>query len=225
MRSTRRGRRRRSAAARRRKSSASCLAPRRLPGEAARQARPGLLLPRRAGPADQPHPRDHGKTHIQSLFGRRSGLVHTFWPRFGKPDDDGEPTVTGWKPEVAAEILQAACAHAGLFDPQGKVRGRGAWRGPNGELIIHHGDKVYRSGSFAGFAWEEPDLIDGYVYPTAPAMPRPDIGQVDDKPGVLLLSLLRSGIGSGRRSTPICCSASSPRPRSAARSTGDRTCG
>jgi hypothetical protein len=31
-----------------------------------------------------------------------------------------------------------------------------------------------------GFAWEEPDLIDGYVYPTAPAMPRPDIGQVDD---------------------------------------------
>jgi hypothetical protein len=95
-------------------------------------------------------------------------------------------------PEKAAEILQAACAHVGLFDPQGKVRGRGAWRGPNGELVFHHGDKVYRSGSAPGFAWEDPDLIDGYVYPTAPAIPRPDIGQVDDKPGVMLLSLLRS---------------------------------
>jgi hypothetical protein len=43
------------------------------------------------------NPRDHGKTHIQSLFGRRSGLVHTFWPRFGKPDKEtGEPTITGW---------------------------------------------------------------------------------------------------------------------------------
>ena len=138
------------------------------------------------------NPRDHGKTHIQSLFGRQSGLVHTYWPRFGKPDSKtGEPVITGWMPEKAAEILQAACAHAGLFDPQGKVRGRGAWRGADGELIIHHGDKVYRAGGAPGLAWEEPDLIDGYVYPTAPAMPRPDIGHVDDQAGVTLLKLLR----------------------------------
>jgi hypothetical protein len=139
------------------------------------------------------NPRDHGKTHIQSLFGRRSGLVHTYWPRYGKPDKEtGEPTITGWQPEKAAEILQAACAHAGLFDLQGKVRGRGAWRGREGELVLHHGDKVYRSGFAPGLGWEDPDLIDGYVYPTAPAMPRPDPGHVDDKAGVFLLQLLRS---------------------------------
>jgi hypothetical protein len=138
------------------------------------------------------NPRDHGKTHIQSLFGRRSGLVHEYWPRFGKPDKDtGEPTVTGWMPEKAAEILQAACAHAGLFDLQGKVRGRGAWRGPAGELVIHHGDKIYRSGGVLDRPWEDPDLIDGYVYPTAPAMPRPDPSHVDDQPGVEILKLLR----------------------------------
>jgi hypothetical protein len=138
------------------------------------------------------NPRDHGKTHIQSLFGRRSGLVHDYWPRYGKPDKDtGEPTVTGWMPEKAAEILQAACAHAGLFDLQGKVRGRGAWRSADGELVIHHGDKVYRAGSPPGFAWAEPDLIDGFVYPTAPAMPRPDVAPVDDGAGKELLSLLR----------------------------------
>jgi hypothetical protein len=139
-------------------------------------------------------PRDHGKTHIQSLFGRRAGLVHEYWPRLSDKVDDatGERKVTGWKPEVAAEILQAACAHVGLFDPQGKVRDRGAWRGPAGELVIHHGDKIYRSGAPHGLAWEEPDLIDGYVYPTAPAMPRPEISAVDHQPGVFLLSLLRT---------------------------------
>lgn len=138
------------------------------------------------------NPRDHGKTHIQSLFGRQSGLVHTYWPRYGKPDKDtGEPTITGWMPEKAAEILQASCAHEGLFDPQGKIRGRGAWRGQDGELIIHHGDKVYRSGSAPGFAWEDPGKVDGFVYPTAPAMPRPELNPVDDGAGVELLKLLR----------------------------------
>jgi hypothetical protein len=138
------------------------------------------------------NPRDHGKTHIQSLFGRQSGLVHSYWPRFGKPDPKtGEPTITGWMPEKAAEILQAACAHQGLFDPQGKIRGRGAWRGSQGELIIHHGDKIYRAGGPPGFAWEDPALIDGYVYPTAPAMPRPEVGQVSDVAGKQLLELLR----------------------------------
>jgi hypothetical protein len=139
-------------------------------------------------------PRDHGKTHIQSLFGRRAGLVHEYWPRLSDKVDDktGERKVTGWKPEIAAEILQAACAHAGLFDPQGKERGRGAWRGPQGELIIHHGDKIYTAGLAPGLAWRDPDLIDGFVYPTAPAMPRPDVGHVDDGAGVALLGLLRS---------------------------------
>jgi hypothetical protein len=138
------------------------------------------------------NPRDHGKTHIQSLFGRQSALVHSYWPRFGKSDPKtGEPTITGWMPEKAAEILQAACAHSGLFDLQGKVRGRGAWRGPEGELIIHHGDKIYRSGNQLGQGWEDPDLIDGFVYPTAPPMPRPDPSHVDDGAGVQLLQLLR----------------------------------
>jgi hypothetical protein len=137
-------------------------------------------------------PRDHGKMHIISLFGRRAGLVHEYWPRFGNVDQaTGERKVTGWMPEKAGEILQTACAHVGPFDPQGKVRGRGAWRGPDGELIIHHGDKVYLAGAPPGMAWEDPDVIGGFVYPTAPAMPRPDIGMVDDSAGVELLKLLR----------------------------------
>lgn len=137
-------------------------------------------------------PRDHGKMHIISLFGRRAGLVHEYWPRYGNVDKEtGERKVTGWMPEKAGEILQCACAHAGLFDPQGKVRGRGAWRGPDGELIIHHGDKLYRAGSASGFAWEDPGLVDGFVYTADDAMPRFEIAPVDDSAGVELLSLLR----------------------------------
>jgi hypothetical protein len=137
-------------------------------------------------------PREHGKTHIQSLFGRRAGLVHEYWPRYGKPDKQtGEPTITGWMPELAAEQLQQACAHEGLFDPAGRVRGRGAWRGEDGELIIHCGDKIYRAGMPPGLGWDDPGKIGGFVYPTAPAMPRPDIAPVDDGAGVELLRILR----------------------------------
>jgi hypothetical protein len=32
-------------------------------------------------------PRDHGKMHIISLFGRRAGLVHEYWPRYGNVDN------------------------------------------------------------------------------------------------------------------------------------------
>jgi len=138
------------------------------------------------------NPRDHGKTHIQSLFGRQARLTHEFWPRYGAPDKEtGEPKITGWMPELAAEQLQSACAHSGLFDPSGKVRGRGAWAGEAGDLILHCGDKIYRSATPIGDRWEDPDLIEGYVYPRAPAMPRPDVAAATDAAGVEMLSLLR----------------------------------
>lgn len=138
------------------------------------------------------NPREHGKTHIQSLFGRQAHLVHEYWPRYGAVDKDtGERKITGWQPEVAAEQLQAACAHAGLFDPQGKVRGRGAHKGAGGELVLHCGDKVYRPDVMLGGGWADPGPIDGFVYPTAPAMPRPDPMPVTDEIGMMLLGLLR----------------------------------
>lgn len=137
-------------------------------------------------------PRDHGKQHIQNLFGRRAHLVHEYWPRYGPPDKQtGEPTITGWRPELAAEQLMAACAFEGLFDQQGKVRGRGAWAGLSGELILHCGDKVYRPSMPIGEGWEDPGKIDGFVYPTGPAMPRPDPLEQDDTAGIELLELLR----------------------------------
>jgi hypothetical protein len=138
------------------------------------------------------NPRDHGKTHIQSLFGRKAGLCHQYWPRYGAPDKEtGEPKITGWMPELAAEQLQSAAAHEGLFDPQGKVRGRGAWRDHEGEIVLHCGDQVYRSATPIGDRWEDPGKIDGFIYPSAPAMPRPDPAAAGDTAGIELLEFLR----------------------------------
>jgi hypothetical protein len=57
-------------------------------------------------------PQKHGKTHILALFGRRHKLCHSLLAALFGQDRrlDGKPIITGWKPEVAAEILMGACA-------------------------------------------------------------------------------------------------------------------
>jgi hypothetical protein len=118
-------------------------------------------------------PQKHGKQHIRCLFGRQSHLCDEYWPRFSdKTGLDGKPIITGWKPEVAADILMRVCAQRGIFDPQGKVRGTGAHRTDDGELVLHCGDKIFITGLQAGYV--DPGLIAGYVYPAGPSRPRPD---------------------------------------------------
>lgn len=137
-------------------------------------------------------PEKVNKNHIRSLFGRRSELCDQFWPRLSdKLDRDGNPVITGWKPEIAGDMLMRACAWEGIFDPQGKVRGRGAHRGSDGELVLHRGDKIYFAGS-SNDGWQDPGLIGGFVYPTAPGLPRPDPDDVTSAPAEGLLAMLRT---------------------------------
>jgi len=131
-------------------------------------------------------PQKVGKNHIRNLFGRRSDLCDEYWPRH---NDKGQ--INGWKPEIAGDLLMRACAWEGIFDPQGHVRGRGAHKGENGELVLHRGDKVYFAGCEAA-GYRDPGLIDGYVYPTAPTLPRPDPDDVTSAPAERLLMLLRT---------------------------------
>jgi hypothetical protein len=133
-------------------------------------------------------PQKHAKQHIRSLFGRRSDLCDAYWPRV---DQNGQPKGHGqWHPEIAADILQRACAFAGIFDPQGRVFGRGAHRGKDGELILHCGDVVYVAAENGGY--QQPGMVDGNVYPTAPAIPRPHVDEQGTGPGEQLLALYRS---------------------------------
>lgn len=131
-------------------------------------------------------PQKVGKNHIRNLFGRRSYLCDEYWPRHNA---DGE--ITGWKPEIAGDLLMRACAWEGIFDPQGHVRGRGAHLGVDGELILHRGDKVYFAGC-EDSGYSNPGLIGKFVYPTAPALPRPDPEAIDTAPAEELLALFRT---------------------------------
>jgi hypothetical protein len=136
-------------------------------------------------------PQKHGKQHIRCLFGRKSHLCDEYWPRYSdKSGGDGKPIITGWKPEVAADLLMRACAQRGIFDPQGKVRGTGAHRSDDGELILHCGDKIFITGPHSGYV--DPGLIAGYVYPAGQARPRPDPSEQDSAAGELLLTDLRA---------------------------------
>jgi hypothetical protein len=138
-------------------------------------------------------PDKHGKGHILAMFGRKSQLCYDFWPRFSDKKDPltGEPIITGWRPEEATKALMHACANRGIFDPQGKVRGTGAHRGANGELILHCGSKILITAP-EGNAYADPGLIEGFVYPAGEERPRPDPQEQDTSAGEQLLMLLNS---------------------------------
>ena len=139
-------------------------------------------------------PQKLGQAAIKKIFGRQSQLCDAYWPRFSdKRDSEDKPIQNGWKPEVARDMLQRACAYEGIFDPQGKVRDRGAHRGRSGELVVHCGDVIYigETANEAG-GYVDAGLYDGFVYPTNAAIPRPHHDGCDTTIGMDLLKLLRA---------------------------------
>ncbi len=145
-------------------------------------------------------PRDHGKNNFNALFAPKTHLLSKYWPRWSEPKTkDGvviKPSeIVGFKQDDASEALIGACGAAGIFDPQGRVRGRGAHKGRGGALIVHFGDKVMVgrrriNGAAADVEWFNTGLIDMYVYPAGEATQRPHHEPVDVKPVEQLLALI-----------------------------------
>lgn len=107
--------------------------------------------------------RDHSRLGILTLFDKQHHVLYDTWPR--KKDD----IVTGWRPELAAECLIGACGARGMWDPADRERGRGAWLGERGELILHTGQRVMLFAPNVN-AWgdrrtEQPGVIGRHVYP------------------------------------------------------------
>ncbi|MGF7151308.1 hypothetical protein FHS96_004971 [Sphingomonas zeicaulis] len=132
------------------------------------------------------------KGNIEGLFGRRVDLVDRIWPRWGKPDKDGNFPITGWRPEQAARALRKSCADIGLWTPEGKVRGAGAHRADDGSLVLHCGDAVWRGDQPAGEQWGQPGVLGDMIYPAAPRTPRPWYDPVTTRVGEDLLGLIRT---------------------------------
>lgn len=70
--------------------------------------------------------------------------------------------------DSAAAAITQACAEAGIFDPEGAVRGVGAWADDEGNLVYHLGDALYIAGER-----KQPCTHQGRIYPAQPPIPHP----------------------------------------------------
>jgi hypothetical protein len=134
--------------------------------------------------------RDHSRLGIVRLFNKNFHFLYASWPR-----TDKEGRVTGWRPELAAERLMASCGAKGIWNPADRERGRGAWRGERGELVLHTGQDVL---TFAPNprAWSDrlvhsPGVIGRFVYPAAEAVGMP-ADMIAGGAGDALLAMLRT---------------------------------
>jgi hypothetical protein len=116
--------------------------------------------------------KDHSRLGLLMLFNDRWPYLQETWPRLTKVKDEktGEIdyVVTGWKPEAAAQPLIGTCGGIGTLNIADCVRGPGAWRSPEGDLILHCGDRLLVNNQ-----WRAPGKIDAMIYPAHQATPLP----------------------------------------------------
>lgn len=124
------------------------------------------------------------KGELMMLFGTQIGWLDDNFPQWKLKPGTGVKGVPpdfesdGFSQKDAQRALILACAKKQLFNPRGKVRGRGAHRGDHGELVLHCGDQVL-TGAAHGLRkplppkTHRPGLVAGYVYPRADRLPVP----------------------------------------------------
>lgn len=125
------------------------------------------------------------KGELMLLFGTEMGWLDdqfTQWKNIGGNSERNPPNLVpdGFNQTKVQRALIHEAARKGLFDPAGKVRGRGSHRGVNGEIILHCGDAILIGGRRGARGqpvksiWSRPGLIGPHIFPTAPGLPRPD---------------------------------------------------
>lgn len=150
----------------------------------------------------------HGKLGLIALYGPASDFLEANWPQWSKPVREQDPQSKQWVVVKESEIVgfdqaEAArchieeCIRQGVFDPAGRMRGRGAHRLRDGRgLVYHAGDKVLASvlrpdGSIKSWTWIDPGLFERYVYQAGEAIPRPWHESPGEGAAVQVLALLR----------------------------------
>lgn len=109
--------------------------------------------------------KDHTKNILQSMFSGQMDFIFRAWPRF---DKDGFLVNGQWKAEIATNQLMECSGKKGIWNPAEKVRGRGAWKDKNGDLIMHFGGQIMSRGDMF-----RPGVIDNMVYPAEENLPVP----------------------------------------------------
>lgn len=141
--------------------------------------------------------KDLSRLNILSMWGESFRQLYDRYPRVSR---EGSTSVTvGWRPEIVAELLIEAANRRGVWNATERERGAGAWRGDDGELVLHCGQTVM---VFApeGEAYRKrrevnPGLVGRYVYPAREALPMPAPERAvaaPEGPGARTLALLES---------------------------------
>ncbi len=138
------------------------------------------------------------KGEVMQLFGERMGWLVDVFPQYGKPQGNLPAPCVGFDQKRVQEALIMACSKRGIFNPAGRVRGRGAHKGTHGELYLHCGDRVVVAGEWTVGGKTKPvraastGLVAGLVFPSDEALPAPDPMAAGVQIGATILSLIRS---------------------------------
>jgi hypothetical protein len=103
-------------------------------------------------------------SQIVGYFGRVN-LIRSEFPSF---DKNGDVRQGAFNSQLCNFTMIEACHEKGLFNPDGAVRGVGAWSDDEGKLIYHTGDRLITQEGR-----RDPGEIDGKIYPAYPPIPAP----------------------------------------------------
>lgn len=150
----------------------------------------------------------HGKNAMIALYGPQSDFLEAEWPQWSKPVREYDKAAKVWVVVKESEIVgfdQAEasrahieeCVRRGIFDPSGKIRGRGAHRSDAGHLVLHFGDVVLlpaekADGRAGKRHYADPGRHGGYVYPAFAPLMRPHHEPVGVDAGQAVLAQLNS---------------------------------
>jgi hypothetical protein len=110
---------------------------------------------------------------MEMLFAPHIDYLERNWPQATCSGEGENRTwnVKGYHLQYARQAMIIEATRMGLFDPAGRVRGRGCWKDDDGRLIHHVGDVI-----IVGDKAHKPGIHDGKVYPAREAISRPTAG-------------------------------------------------
>lgn len=124
----------------------------------------------------------HEGQAMMALFLDRIEMLCRQFPTY---DKQGDRVMGKFNQMHASTAMITACAEKGLFNPAGTVRGVGAWRDDNGNLIYHCGKHLLTAEGE-----QDPADIDGKIYPAYPPIPAPAPPDSTGDPAPDVLGLL-----------------------------------
>lgn len=149
----------------------------------------------------------HGKNGLIALYGPMSEFLETNWPQYSAPIFEGRgkervcvrpSLIVGFDQADASRAHIEECSRKGIFNPQGRMRGRGAHRLADGRgLVLHCGAKVMVSelnldGTIKRYRWIDAGVFERFVYQADEPIPEPHHEASNTRPAERLLGLLQT---------------------------------